>query len=91
MWIERQDGYGCYKNFENYYVSYNPMNDPWMNAIGFTNGTPETALCIDGEYYILEGDWREQYDACKTLEEALQLYRDNREHSNFWSSNLNDD
>lgn len=57
----------------------------------FTDGE-ETALCKDGEYFILTGDWRKEYEKAfpKGYEACLEIYKNNKEeHSNEWSTDRN--
>jgi hypothetical protein len=66
-----------------FYISYNP------NPFASDDGGPETALCKDGEYYILNGDFRETYehlilqgfDACKGFYDQQSAFADSS-----WSS-----
>lgn len=70
-------GYGNYLcEREDFKISFNPK---W-------SGTgPETALIVDGVYYILDGDFRKEYEG-KTLAEAVQFFNDNAEHKSRWSN-----
>ncbi len=46
---------------EDFYISYNPApaeGTPFSSDLG----SPETALCKDGEYFILNGDFRSSYE-----------------------------
>lgn len=46
---------------------------------GFASDTGvETALIIDGCYYILNGDWHEMYLACSDLDECKRLFNDKK-------------
>lgn len=91
---------------DEFYISYNPNlnaneDTQLLNELGSLvgslvgldlnrDGTPETALVKNGEFYILKGDFRKQYsklfpkgfDACKKFfdeQEAL--------HGSDWSTN----
>ncbi len=84
-----------------WYVSYNPdisfieKNYP----MGFVNTFPvelfkegkvsniETALVADGEFYILNGDWRKEYEKISSKKKALEFFRSKREFINPWSTN----
>lgn len=49
----------------------------------------ETALVTDGEYYILNGNWLEEYRPLvkKGLKACKKLFdKEKKEHINFWSS-----
>lgn len=76
-------GYGNHlcerKNFK---ISFSPNTA----NMGVWSGTgPETALIVDGVYYILDGDFRKEYEG-KTLAEAVQFFNDNAEHKSRWSN-----
>jgi len=48
---------------DNSRVSYNDFKSiPLPSIFGSDNGEPETSLEIDGKYYILNGDFRKQYE-----------------------------
>lgn len=49
-------------------------------------GMDETAICFDGEYAILNGDFRKEYEKCKTIKEALKVFNKNIEHRSTWST-----
>lgn len=64
-----------------FYISYNP-------SPGLISG-PETALVIDDEFYILSGDWRDEYYplAFKGKEACLSFFREKApDFFNFWST-----
>lgn len=49
---------------DGFYISFNPdPNSSHFGAMfGSDNGDSETALCKDGAYHILNGDYRVQYE-----------------------------
>lgn len=55
-------------------------------------GDEETALIMDGEYYVLNGDFRKQYEKLSTKKEAKAFYdRNRKEHGSAWSTdNINE-
>lgn len=55
---------------DGFYISKNPMVN-------------ETALCFDGRYWIVDGVV-DDFDECKTLEEAKEIYRKS-ERKGTWS------
>jgi len=68
---------------QDWYISYNSMPDFLSRP---TNG-PETALYFDEEYWILNGDFRDEYErAFPNLEECKEVFKDNREHESSWST-----
>ena len=57
-------------------------------------GGEETALVKDGCYLILNGDWREQYEAVfdEGYDACLKLYLQNKDtYRSSWSSDTLDD
>jgi len=57
----------------------------------------ETALVIPNpnkdvgntSYFILNGDWIEEYQKCTSKDEQIQLFRDNyEEHAGFWTDSI---
>lgn len=67
-----------------FYISYNPNTSDvcssftnFGNALGgnFKDGE-ETALCYDGSFYILEGDFRKEYASAfpKGLNECKKVF-----------------
>ena len=75
-------------NGEGFYISYMPSNG--MDAFGSwgsDSGSDETALCKDGEFFILNGDFRKEY--AKIIEEGfdrcLDFYEKNLEAKSSWS------
>lgn len=88
--------------FDGYYISYNPdtqkdhlgmtgianmmasLVDP---DLSFKDGE-ETALYNEktSVWYILEGDFRKEYEACNSFEECLEVYKNNIDKRSNWSS-----
>lgn len=67
------------KRTDEYYISYNPAC--------FDHGKAETALCVRDSktmfgtrFYILLGDWRKQYNETSNLDEAMEVFKANKEH-----------
>lgn len=60
-----------------FWISYNP--DP--SLLGSDNGSDETALVHDGRFYILNGDFRADYErlAPKGIQACLDFFRDKQE------------
>jgi len=77
--------------YEGHHVSYLPEQDEVSlmlgSLLGFDTTKDETALVVGTEFYILSGDWREEYSKVSTLEERLQIFIDNmKEHISPWST-----
>lgn len=56
---------------------------------GDNDGGPETALHADGEWYILNGDWRAEYEkaAHEGLAACLAVYHKHKNlHRSSWST-----
>lgn len=49
---------------DGFYISYNPCPGALLGISFFASddGRPETALCYDGRYDILNGDFRDSYE-----------------------------
>lgn len=53
-------------------------------------GKNETALNVNNTWYILNGDFRKDYDKCKTVSDCLKVYKKNIKHrSDFSTDRLN--
>ncbi len=81
------------------YLSYNPQTTKspltdLANIISTLGDLGKTF--IDGEetaifsrekndFYILEGDFRKELEACETLEECLVIYNNNKDKQSNWS------
>ncbi|MBW2968537.1 hypothetical protein KY314_00255 [Candidatus Woesearchaeota archaeon] len=89
-----------------FYISYNPdsgrsiygtLFDGLLNGIGTmlgeekTGGGEETALCKDDEFYILDGDFREDYEKLvpKGFDACLKFFQKNKKHHSVFSSYKN--
>lgn len=57
-------------------------------SIGMETKKMETALYTkkDGAWRILNGDFRKQYEKCKTLAEMIKFYEDNKKYKSDWST-----
>lgn len=68
---------------DGFYISYNPCV--------FDTHKPETALVVPdaaamfgSKFYILNGDWREQYNN-KTLDECIEVFHSNVKYKGYSS------
>lgn len=65
------------------YISYNPTTDCGK----------ETALCFDGNFYILLGDFRKDLKGLKTIEECIKVFdkllKTKKVKESPWSSHPN--
>lgn len=82
-------------------VSFNPDTEvsAQLSSIGFLNDFPmeqyqnggvsniETALLIDEEFYILNGDWRSNYEKLESKEDAVAFFKSKEnEYGSAWST-----
>jgi hypothetical protein len=70
-------------------LSYNPSPGGGMSAFQADGGDCETAIVADGEYYILNGDWRKEYEklAPEGLDACMAFYEAHRgKHGSSWST-----
>lgn len=67
----------------------NMFSETLGNKTRFYNGE-ETALVINGKFYILEGDFRKHYSKCKTKADAIKVFKKNIKHISNWSNDINE-
>lgn len=73
----------CVLNVPGFYVSYNP------GPMAADDGQAETALVKDSDYYILNGDFRAEYEALvpQGFDACLAFFREKEfEHGSSWTS-----
>lgn len=71
-----------------FFVSYNP-NTASSGKVWQGSSLTETALCKPGKYYVLDGDFRKQYEELidKGWKACKKFYDDNKElYDSKWSS-----
>lgn len=74
---------------DGFFISYNPAPGGRNGLFISDDGGAETALCRDGAYHILNGDFRDEYealidegfDACKRFYESQKA-----DHNSSWSN-----
>lgn len=79
-WVDR--GRNSTLNGDGFWVSFNP--NPGTSLFGRDDDGPETALCYDGRYDILNGDFRDAYErlvpqglrACRAFYEQQSAHAD---------------
>ena len=72
---------------DGFYVSYAP--DTSGSFLARSGDADETALCKDGTFLILKGDWRKQYEPLvdQGYEACVALFRANEAgHRSQWSN-----
>jgi hypothetical protein len=74
-------------NKGDWYISYLPPGASvgGISAFGADEGGDETAICVGGKFYILNGDHREDFNK-DSLEEAMQHFRNNPSLHSSWSN-----
>lgn len=79
--------YNYVKIFDDFFVSYNP--DTAVMGIGMFDGdgADETALCKGGKFFILNGDFRDDYDRLgpQGFDACLAFFKDHSEQKSSWS------
>ena len=73
---------------DGFFVSY-MANSITMGIVSFESDAnlPETALVKDGNYYILNGDFRKEYEGMESWEECFDFYEINsKKHKSSWSN-----
>lgn len=72
---------------DNCYVSFNPCPLKGFKILESDTGGSETALVIDGNYYVLNGDFREEFRAMANIDVAkcVDVFENNRDSISSWS------
>jgi len=86
LWKKAAHNYTCYG--EGFFISFLPANVD-LSIFSSDNGEAETAIVKDGKYYILNGDWREQYEPLIPLgfEACFILYKEHaKDCQSSWSN-----
>lgn len=74
---------------DGFFISYNPMVAPGFSVFAADDDSPETALCKGGTYYILNGDFRDEYERLlpQGFDVCLAFFLVNKgEHGSSWST-----
>lgn len=84
--IKRKNGLGNKQELtekKGFYISYADVS-----GVGGFSGDEkyETAIVANGNYYILNGDFRKEYAKCKTLAEAMKVFKKNKAYKSSWSN-----
>lgn len=84
-------GGNVYMECDGFGVSYNASPGFGFSLFSGDGGSDETALCVDGDFYIMNGDFRREYaeqadaggiDAC------LRFFASKPELLSSWSSSI---
>jgi len=80
-WFTTVAGNECHnkkdeKTGEYFYLSYNDFSDTYE-----INIPEETAFGkrLSNDIFVLSGDFRNEYEKCKTYEECMRIYNDNKD------------
>lgn len=76
-------------NGEDFHISYNPCPGEGIPIFMADNGGDETALVKDGEFFILNGDFRGEYEKAidKGYDACFAVYENHREEcESSWSN-----
>lgn len=74
---------------DNFYISYNENPGGGISVFQNSNGSDETALCKGDMFYILNGDFRAQYERliAKGFDTCYDFYKKNKKkYGCEWSS-----
>lgn len=74
---------------DGFYISFNDKlsNSPLGHIWDSDDGGAETALVKNHKYYILNGDFRKEYEQLvdEGFDACYQFFKDNSEHKSSWS------
>lgn len=80
--LEAEDG--------SFHISYNPDASSGVSMWAPDDLGAETAVVVDDYFFILNGDWRKQYEPLveKGLDACLEFFAAHLEHASSWSDDL---
>lgn len=85
-WVNGDNGLNWMLKMDGWHISYNRDTS---NLGGFMVGDQEqeTAICVDGNYYILNGDFRQEYESLseKGLDACITFFLTHPELKSSWS------
>lgn len=75
---------------DGFFISYNAAPCVGLSFWSSDEGSPETALVVDGKYYILNGDFRNEYAAIVDEGRAacLKFFAGKPDLASSWSDKL---
>lgn len=78
---------------EGFFISYQDFSNGFIGGVGGVFGpddgkSPETALCKGGKFYILNGNFKEEYEKLvpEGYEACYAFYKANIENKSSWSN-----
>jgi hypothetical protein len=71
-----------------FFISFNPAPFGGSGVFSSDDDSSETALCYDGKYKILNGDFREEYlKVAPDFDKCIAIYESNKNDCNSsWTS-----
>ncbi len=78
---------------DDFYLSYTTGSGMTIIPMfGSDEGSDETALVVDGKFYILNGDFRREYEALvpKGVDACMAFFKKHKSQASSWSYNDND-
>lgn len=85
-WVRMPSGRNICLYGDGFYISYNGGNWEFSGFAG--DDYDETAICKDDKFYILNGDFREKYEALldKGFEACINFFLENEDKRSSWSN-----
>jgi len=80
-------------NFDGFYISFATGSGlSTLSIFSSDSGSSETALCVEDKFFILNGDFREDYERLgpKGLKDCMDFFIANKEKSSTWSDEISD-
>lgn len=73
---------------ENFYISYNPKPCATLPGFASDGGGDETAIVKDGKFYILNGDFRKEYEELvdQGFDACYNFFKSKPELKSSWSN-----
>jgi hypothetical protein len=76
---------------DGFHISYNPSTLMDIPVFAGDGSGEETALCVDDKFYILNGDFRKEYEKAfeKGLAACVKVFQKHEhEYKSSWSNDL---
>ena len=85
-------------HFDGGYLSYNPDTEysksislfgfieSLGNMLGFESSGEETAFGYKDGWYVLNGDFRKEYEKCSSVKELKSVYKINKNKKSDWAT-----
>jgi hypothetical protein len=88
VWERRAVNVMLFSKDRKWWISYNPSTHVGMEGWAGDGSGEETALCKDDQYFILNGDFRKEYEALidKGFKACKKFFDDHEEDKSSWSN-----